>query len=193
VHRLAEAHLHQGIEAARRLVQDQQLGAARERRDQLNLLPVAVGECTHLLVRIELEARGQLVAVGCVSSPAHAGEELERLGAGQRRPQVRLGGHERHPPVRLNRVAPCIDPVELRPSGARAEQAEQQPDRGRLARSVRAEVPVHLAGLDRQIEQIQRNRVAVPLRQPLGPDRDRHRSLRRPRCAPCRRARPVRG
>ena len=40
-HRLPEGHLHQRIETAGRLVEDQQVGAARERRDQLHLLAVA--------------------------------------------------------------------------------------------------------------------------------------------------------
>ena len=58
-HRLAERHLHQRIEAAGRLVEDQQLRAARERGDQLHLLAVAVRERPYLLVRVELEALDQ--------------------------------------------------------------------------------------------------------------------------------------
>src|SRR5262249_25829069 len=66
LHRLPKSHLHQRIEAAGRLVQDQQVGATRERGNELHFLAVALRERTHLLVRVELEALDQQVAVGPV-------------------------------------------------------------------------------------------------------------------------------
>ena len=61
-------------------------------------------------------------------------------------------------------------------AGARPVQAEQQPDRRRLAGAVRAEVAVDLARADGQVERVERERLAVALGQPLGADRRRHRS-----------------
>jgi hypothetical protein len=144
-HRLAEGHLHQRAKAAGRLVEDQQLGAACEGRDQLHLLPVPVREHAHLLARVELKALDQLLAVASVSAAAHASEELERLRTRQCRPQVGLRGDVGHAAMGLDRLRPGVDAEELRPPGARA----QQPDRRRLAGTVRPQVAVHLAAFDR--------------------------------------------
>jgi hypothetical protein len=52
-----------------------------------------------------------------------------------------------------------------------AVQAEQQPNRRRLARPVRAEISVHLARRDRQLESLQSARLAVALGQLVRVDR----------------------
>jgi hypothetical protein len=82
-HRLAEGHLHQRAKAAGRLVEDQQLGSAREGGDQLHLLLVAVRQRAHLLVGVELEALDQLQPIRAVGIASHPGKEFERLGARQ--------------------------------------------------------------------------------------------------------------
>ena len=46
---LAEGDLHQGVKAAGRLVEQQQIGAGGERRDQLHLLAVALRQRPDLL------------------------------------------------------------------------------------------------------------------------------------------------
>src|SRR5262249_56658425 len=51
-HRLAEDHLHQRVEPARGLVEEEQVRARRERRDQLNLLAVSLPQGAHLLPRV---------------------------------------------------------------------------------------------------------------------------------------------
>ena len=91
-HGLAEGHLHQRVEAARRLVEDQEVGAARERGDQLHLLAVAVRERAHLLAGVELEAldehaRGRRDPFP--RAPAR-GTRASRRRSG--RPQERLAG-----------------------------------------------------------------------------------------------------
>ena len=101
----------------------QQVGAAGERRDELHLLAVALRQRAHLLGGVELEALDQRVAVGDVGAAAHAGEELERLGAGQRRPQVRLAGHVGDAAVGGHGIAPGIDAEELRAARASAGAA----------------------------------------------------------------------
>src|SRR6266516_7938519 len=69
------------------------------------------------------------------------------------------------------RVGPAVDAEQFGPAAGGAVDAEQQPDRGRLPGPVRAQVAVHLAGLDRQVEGIERQRLAVALGQALGPYR----------------------
>jgi hypothetical protein len=110
---LAEGDLHQRVEPARRLVEDQQVGAARERGDELHLLPIALRERTDLLLRVQLEALDQHVAVGRVGPAADPREELERLGTRQPGPQVRLAGDVREVSMRLDRVAPRVDAEQL--------------------------------------------------------------------------------
>ena len=158
LHRLPEGHLHQRVEPARRLVEDQQVGPARERRDELHLLAVALRECPHLLVELEPEALDENVAVGDVGPAAQPREIGEGLGAGQARPEERLAGDVADPPVRGDRLAPGVDPEELGAAIARAVQAEQQADRRRLPRPVRAEVAVHLARRDGEIERLEGER-----------------------------------
>ena len=48
---VAKGNLHQGVESARRLVEQQQIRACGERRDQLHLLAVALRQRPDLLVR----------------------------------------------------------------------------------------------------------------------------------------------
>src|SRR6185312_7609143 len=59
---VAEGRLHQRVEAARRLVEDEQVGPGRERGDQLDLLAVALGVVADALARVELEPVDQRAA-----------------------------------------------------------------------------------------------------------------------------------
>jgi hypothetical protein len=164
----SERHLHQRVETARRLVQQQEIRAGGERRDQLYLLTIALGERSHLLARVQLEALDEPIAVGGVGAAMQPGQELERLPARQRRPQERLPGDVREPPVRGDRLRPGVDAEQLGPAGRRAVEPEQESDRGRLAGAVRPEVAVYLALLDDQIELVERDRLAVALGEALG-------------------------
>jgi hypothetical protein len=173
-HRLAERDLHQRIQSAGRLVEDQQIGTAGERADQLDLLAIALRQRAHLLVGVELEALDERVAVGGVRAPAQLREVRERLGARQRRPQERLAGHVGDAVVGFDRIAPCVDAQQLGAAGARPVQPEQEPDRRRLAGPVRSQISIDLARLDGQVERVERKRVAVALREAFCPDRARH-------------------
>ena len=95
----AEHLLHQRVEPGGRLVEQQQVGPAGERGDEQDLLPVAVAVGADLLVEHQLEPIDQLVAVGGVDRAVHVGQEPQRLGAGERRPQVRLARHVGEAPV----------------------------------------------------------------------------------------------
>jgi hypothetical protein len=130
---------------ARWLVEDQQLGPGRERGDQLDLLPVPLGERPDLLPRVEPEALHQPVAVGDVGPAVEPGEELEGLRGGHRRPQEGLASDVGDTAVRGDRLAPGVHPEQLRPSGRRPVEAEQQADCGGLAGAVGAEIAVDLA------------------------------------------------
>ena len=169
--RLAERHLHERVEPARRLVQDQQVGAGRERGDELHLLPVALRERAHLLARVELEPLDQHVAVGArrcrragvprnssVSAPV-------RLGQSER-----LAGDIRHAAVRRPASVHASSPKSSARPAVGAMEPEQQPDGRRLARSIRPQEAIHLAGRDREVERIERERAPVALREDLRAD-----------------------
>ena len=64
-----EYRLHERVESRRRFVEDQQLGVGGQRRDQADLLAVALGVGAGLLGRVELEALEQLVAAPRSRSP----------------------------------------------------------------------------------------------------------------------------
>ena len=164
---LPERLLHQRIEPARRLVQDEQVGAGHQRGDQDDLLPVALGVGADLLGGIELEPRDQLVPVRLIDAPLDTAEELKGLGAGEGRPQVRLTGHERQAAVRLDGLAMAVEAEDLAPPLGRVDEPQQQADRRGLARPVGAQVTDHLTLGDLEIEVIEGCDAAVALRQPL--------------------------
>ena len=103
-----EDRLHQRVEARRRLVEDEQLGARRERRHETDLLTVALRVGARLLGRVELEALEQLVATSRVEVAAQPAEQIDDLAAAQLRPERHVAGHVREPPVQRDRVAPRV-------------------------------------------------------------------------------------
>ena len=169
----AECLLHQRVEAAGRLVEDEQLGPAHQCRDQDQLLAVPLRVGAHLLGRVEVEAVDQLVAIVGVDRPVHPAEQMEGLGPGQRRPQVRLAGDVGEAPVRLDRLAVTVEPEDLGATRGRADEPEQEPDGGGLPGAVRSEVADDLARPDLEVEVSQRIDGAVALGEALGADRGR--------------------
>src|SRR5262249_22509572 len=96
---------------------------------------------------------------------------MERFLTGERGPQVRLAGDVGDVAVGLDRIRLSVDTEDLGTAAGRAQQAEEQTDRGRLPGAVRAEVSEHFPARDRQVEVDQRIGRPEPLRQPLGADR----------------------
>ena len=132
----------------------------------------------------QLQAVEQLGATG--RRPAgQLAEVVEQALAGQGVVQGDAAGQVADPPPDLDAVADDVPAQDRRGPGRRVEIAEQQPDRGRLARAVRAEEPedLALADADRQVVEgpdvapgarpsagsmDRRLPVAVPLRQAGG-------------------------
>ena len=124
---VAEDLLHQRVQARGRLVEDQQLDVGRQRRDQRDLLAVALGVRAALLGRVELEALEQLGAALLVEAAAQPPEQVDRLAAAQVRPQRDVAGHVGEPAVQRGRVAPRV--------------AAQQPRRARRRRAAARAAP----------------------------------------------------
>ena len=127
-----------------------------------------------LLRRVELETLEQLVAAVHVEIAAQATEQVDHLAAGELRPQAELAGHVRQAAVQLDRVVPRITAEQLDVPRVGAQQPEEHANRRRLARAVRAEEPVDLAGLDRQIQPVERARRSERLHQTGHADRGSH-------------------
>ena len=149
--------LHQRVQAAARFVEQQQPGVRRERGDQRDLLPVAFRVGARLLVRVEFEAFDQLGAALLVDAAAHAGQQVDGLAAGQRRPQRDIAWHigdlavqaRRHRSTGRRRAgAPCRRRRCTRPSRIRMVVD--------LPGAVGPEEAVHLAFAHRQVEAVER-------------------------------------
>jgi hypothetical protein len=101
-------------------------------------------------------------------------EQVDDLAAGQAGPQRHVAGHVGQPPVQRGGIPPRVAAEQPDGSGAGPQQAEQHPDRGRLARAVRPEKAVHLARPDGQIQPVERAGVAERLGQAGYLDRVAH-------------------
>ncbi len=152
---VAEGSFHQRVQAAGRLVEQEELGVAGQRGDQRDLLPVALGVGAGLLGRVELEAFGQVLPALGVQAAAQPAQEVDDLAAGQARPQGDVAGDVGQPAVQGHGVAPRVTAEQFGVARARAQQAEQDPQGGGLARAVRAEEGVHLTLADGQVQAVQ--------------------------------------
>jgi hypothetical protein len=101
-----------------------------------------------------------------VGIAAQAGEEVDDLAARQLGPQVDVARHVRQAAVELDGVAPGIAAQQGELAGVGAEQAEQDPDRGRLAGAVRSEEAVDRARRDVEVQAVEGSGGAEPLDQP---------------------------
>ncbi len=118
-----------------------------QRGHQCDLLPVALGVGAALLGGVQVEPLAQLVPAGRVSAAAQPGEQVDRLAAGQVRPQLDVARDVGQAAVQADRVGPGVAAEQPGPPGVGAQHAEQDPDRGGLPGAVRPEEPVDVAYL----------------------------------------------
>src|SRR5699024_5269080 len=104
----------------------------------------------------ELETLDELVAASPVPLPAlPAGEHVDRLAAGEVRPQVRVPGDVGEASMDRDRLPPGIHAQHLRAAGGRPQQSQQDADGGGLPGAVGAEEAGDLTGGNRQGEAVQ--------------------------------------
>jgi hypothetical protein len=104
-----------------------------------------------------------LVAIVRVNFAMHASEQAQCLAAHHAGPEVGFARHIRQPTVKLRRATLNIEPENGGDAGRRRNQPQEQTNGGRLAGSVRAEVPQHLALHDIQVQIAERNLPSVAL------------------------------
>src|SRR3984893_14349948 len=136
------------IEAARRLVENQQTRAMHEGLDQNDLALVSGRVLAELAAGVELEAIDKLLEVRVIDTPAQVPKVLEDLPARQIGVERGLTGHVADEALDLQRLLPAVETRDPRGAGIGAQQGHQQSDRRRLAGTVRAQEAEHLALLD---------------------------------------------
>nr|WP_305038275.1 hypothetical protein [Cellulomonas sp. HLT2-17] len=170
-----EHGFHERVEARCRLVEQQHVGSGHEGRDECDLLPVSLGVGPHAPGRVELEAVDELGAERGVDVAGQVAEQVEGLGSGELRPQGDVAGHVPDVAVGALDIAD-VDAHDLGGSAGRADQVQQQPHRGRLAGSIRAEKPERLALADLEVHPLEGSHGSEVLAQIVGRDRGCHRS-----------------
>ena len=119
--------------------------------------------------------------------PAELADHHEVLQPGEALVDARVLAGEPDVPAYLGRVGDDVEPRDPCPAGVRTGERAQHPHRGGLARPVRAEDTEDGAGVDPEIEPVERARLAVELDEALRLDRRRHaETLLAPTCpTPC--------
>ena len=143
-----ELLLHQRIEPAGRLVEDQQLRRVKAGEDQADLLPVPPRELAERAIEIGTKALGQgLGAAEALDSP-QAGEEPDRLAACCLLSVAEVTGEVAQASPDGDAIAVAVEAEDAGAAAARVKQVKQGADRRRLARPVGAEEAEDLSSLD---------------------------------------------
>jgi hypothetical protein len=105
---LCEDLLHQRIQPSSRLVENEQLRVAGQRRNQRHFLPIAPGVGGPLLGWIKLKALQHLVPASPVDAAAQPAEQVDHFTSGELRPQVDLARDIRQPAVQGGGIGPWV-------------------------------------------------------------------------------------
>ena len=133
------------------LVEDQEVRLVHEGLQQADLLPIAFRQRLHAPVELDVEALGELFGKPDPREPAEPGEVRQVLPRGEPVVQAEVARQVADPPASA-RTSPRIDSEHAHSARRRTDEVEEQADGRRLARSVRAEEAVDLAGLDHEVE-----------------------------------------
>src|SRR5207302_9764827 len=142
--------LVQRIEAAGRLVENQQARAMHEGLDQHHLALVSGGVLAKLATGVELEALDELLEVRVIDASPQVCEVLEDLPARQIWIEGRLSRHIAGETLDLQRLLPAIEPGDSRRAGVGVQQGHQQPDGRRLACTIGTQETEDIPLFDRE-------------------------------------------
>src|SRR5690606_9915808 len=106
--------------------------------------------------RIEVEALAKHLPLGGIELATQASEQVDRLAAGELRPQAHIARHVGKPPVKVNRVLPWIRPKHRDLTAVGPEQSEEDSYRRGLAGAVGSEEAMNGASLHLHGEFIER-------------------------------------
>jgi hypothetical protein len=128
-----ELLLHQRVEAAGRLVEDQQLGLVEGGEDQADLLAIAAGELPERPVEVGPEASGEGIGAADSLDPSQACQQPQRLAASGLAPVAEVARQVAEPSADRDAVAATVEAEEAGAAPARMQEVEQGADRRRLA------------------------------------------------------------
>ena len=117
-----EHRLHERVQARGRLVEQQQLHLGGQRGHDGHLLPVPLGVAASLLGGVEVETLHQLSASTLIEAAAQTAQQVDRLPAGQVRPEVHLARHVGEPAMQCGRLRPRVATQKAHPPGVGAQQ-----------------------------------------------------------------------
>ena len=165
-----ELLLHQRVEPAGRLVEDQQLGRVEAGQDQTDLLAVAARELAERTIEVGAEALGQGFGAADALDPPQTGEQPQRFASTRLLAVAEVSGQISEPGPDRDALALSIEAEDPGAARARMQQVEEGADRRRLAGAVRAEQAEDLARLHRKSYVLDAAHVAVEFGQPVGLD-----------------------
>ena len=157
------------------LVEQQQLRVTQKRSGDAEPLPhpVRVAPDTILAAIAQLDDVEHLLDARARNATVEIAEQVQVAAAGQIRIEARALDETGHPVQSTRSVDQRVAAEETRPAVGRPDQPEQHPQRGRLAGAVRAEVAEDVASVDRQVDVVDGDDVAVALDQSLRFERRR--------------------
>src|SRR6266511_447276 len=146
-YQLLELLLHERVQAAGRLVEDEQLRVVHERLYQADLLLVPLGQGADLPGGVQLEPLGQLGDPLLGYPAAGVAEEPKQLVDPVPAVEAQLAGQVPDPPPDRHPLAARVGAEHAYPATGGPDEVEHQPDRGGLAGAVGAEEAEDLPGV----------------------------------------------
>jgi len=144
--------LVQRVEAAGRLVEDEQVRPVHESEEDAELLLVAARVLAEPAAQVEVETLGDGANEAGVSPATHATEVGDHLLAAQAAELRHLARHVADLPLDGDRVALAVQAEDVRRAEGGADEAHETADGGALARAVGPEVAEHLLARDVKVE-----------------------------------------
>src|SRR5437773_3979495 len=167
---LVELLLVQRVEAAGRLVEDEQLRPVHEGEHDAELLLVAARVFAKAAAEVQVEAFGDVAHDLGVGAAAHASEVGDHLLAAQAAELRHVAGHVADLVLDGDGVALAVEAEDVGGAEGRPDRAHEAANRRALPGSVRSEVTEHLLGRDLEVEVEEAVSEPVVLGQFRGPD-----------------------
>ena len=165
LHELAHVAHPCGIETGRRLVEQEQLRVAQQRRRDAEPLlhPVRVAADAILRTVAQVDRVEHLLDARRRHAAVEIAEQAQVPAGGEIRIEPRALDEPRNPVEGPRAHLQGIAAEQQRAPRGGTDQTEQHAQRGGLARAVRSKVAEHVAALDRQVDAVDRRDLAVSL------------------------------
>src|SRR5438105_1134902 len=168
---LIELLLVQGIEPARRLVEDEQVWPVHEREEDAELLLVAARVFAESSVEVKVEAFGDCAHAAPIHAAAHPAQICDDFTPAEAAELWDIARQVADLPLDLHGIADAVESEDVRGSAAGPDHAHEQADGRRLARAVGTQVTDDLLLRDVKVEVEKAASGTVVLGESRGADR----------------------